>query len=236
MAEKSRVTDAWLERAWSQNPNKINDNGTVTTGPVRLAFVNLIERGKNKDGSLRAWGAVLLFPDHRIIKSMNMPVLMQPVTALLKEKAPLALGNPAVRAKYHDPFKKQDTFIDPKTGELYDGFVEGRFAISSNSSQTQPPVVDPRMAPIVDKSKVYSGCWALVNLNPGWIARDDKKGPTFYMNTVMVIADDENLGGVGAINPRDAFAGVSVEAGDIDADKAFGEGEKAKTEDADIFS
>ena len=236
MAEKSNMTAEWLQRVWEKYPNKLNNNGTITTGPVRTAFCNLLDRGKNKDGTLRAYGAVLLFPDHRVIKAVNLDVLMKPVKAMLLDKAPLALENPTVRAKYHDPFKKQDTFIDSETGELYDGFVAGRYAISANSSQTQPPVVDQKLAPIIDKSKVYSGCWVLANLNPGWINRDDKKGPTFYLNTVMVVAEDENLGGVGKVNPRDAFAGVNIEAGDINADKAFGESEKAVAGEPDIWS
>ena len=77
----------------------------------------------------------------------------------------------------------------------------------------------------MDKSRIYSGCWVSAILTPGWIKRDDNKGPTFYLDSIMVLAEDESLGGLGmaGANLQEAFAGVSIDAGDINADAAFGE-------------
>lgn len=223
--EKSRMSNEWIEKAWAQYPNKINPNGTVTTGPVRAAFCQVLgDKPKNKAGEEKAWGTVLLFPDHRIIKTMNLGVLAGPINDLLREKAPIALTDKRVRAKYHDPFKKQDQYIG-KDGSLYAGFEDGLFCISANSSQSRPLVVNQRNAPIVEKSGIYSGCWVLANLNPGWINREDKKGPTFYLDALMVVAEDEMLGGSGGfVNPNEVFGAVNIEAGDINPDAAFGEG------------
>lgn len=228
------MTREWIQRAWADNPNRIMPSGQVLTGPVRTAFCNVLDRPKNKDGTERAWGTVLLFPDHTI-PGVNLNLLAQPINALLDEKAPGARNNPVLRAKYHDPFKKQEGFVDLKTGELYDGFVPGRFAISVNSSQTKPPVFDQNYAPIVDKSRIYSGCWVIANLNPGWIGRDDKKGPTYYLNALVVVADDENLGGIGVVNPQAAFEGVKIDP-TVNPSALFGAGEKTESPAPDIFS
>lgn len=232
MAEKSLMTREWIERAWKTHPNRIMPDGRVITGPCRAAFFNCLSRPKNKDGTDRAYGVVLLFPDHTI-PGVNLGLLAGPINNLLDDKAPGARNNPSLRAKYHEPFRKQETWIDLKTGEPYDGFVPGRFAISANSSQSQPPVVDTRGAPIVEKSRAYSGCWVIANLNPGWINRTDKKGPTFYLNAVMVVADDESLGGTGQVSPTEAFSGITVDLGDINPDAAFG---ARQTAEVDPFS
>lgn len=223
MSEKTRMTDEWIERVWKDNPCHIAANGEIITGPVRLAFCNVLERPKpGQDGKERAYGTVLLFPE-----GVDLGPLKDAAMALFKEKAPQVLANPKLASKFHNPFKQQGDFLDAKLGEPYDGFVDGRTAISANSSQTKPVVVDIRGAPIVDKARVYSGCWAIVALRAGWIGRDDNKGPTFYLQSLMVVADDENLGGVGSSNPQVSFAGVKIDQtvnpaglfGEADADE-----------------
>ena len=213
MAEKTRMTPEWIRRVWADNPCTVLSNGNVRTGPVRLGFVNILQRPKpGADGKERAYGAVLLFPDLALIGGQAaLAPLQQAVIAQFKENAPVALQNQAMLSKYHNPFKKQDTFVDLSTGEIYDGFAEGRICISANSSQSQPGCFDINQAPITDKSRCYSGAWAIAALRPDWINRDEKKGPTFYLQSVMVVADDENLGGAGPSNPSVDFGGVKID-------------------------
>lgn len=232
MSEKTRMTDEWIARVWKDNPCHIAANGEIITGPVRLAFCNVLERPKpGQDGKERSYGAVLLFPEDADLKP-----LYDAATDLFTEKAPQVLANPKLASKFNNPFKKQGDFLDAKTGEAYDGFVEGRTAISANSSQTKPVVVDLRNTPIVDKARVYSGCWAIVALKAGWIGRDDNKGPTFYLQSIMVVADDENLGGVGSSNPSVSFAGVKIDQTVNPAGLFGGEEDDEETAKAALFS
>lgn len=233
MAEKSNMKREWIERAWKDNPCVKLSNGNVRTGPVRLGFANLLERPKpGSDGKERAYGTVLLFPD-----GVDLSVLKNEAKAILQENAPASLTNKAIFDKLNNPFKDQGGFVD-KEGNIYDGFVPGRIAISANSSKSQPPVVDQKMAPIIDRRHVYSGCWAIVTLAPRWFDVGTNKGPTFYLQSVMVVADDENIGGAGAANPNADFAGVKVDAA-LNPAAAFGaEGATAgATEEApfDVF-
>lgn len=216
MPEKTRMTPDWITRVWAENPCRRQPNGNILLGPVRAAFCNVLERPKpGQDGKEKAYGVVLLIPDLSLIGGQEaLRPLYEARQSLVQEKAPNALQSEAVFRKLHNPFKSQGDFVNTKdpNGALYDGFVDGRLCISANSSQTKPPVVDQNLAPIIDKSGVYSGCWVIPALGPGWIGRDDNKGPTFYLQSLMVVAHDDNLGGVGAANPNADFAGVKVDA------------------------
>lgn len=230
MAEKSRMTREWVERVWADNPCLKLDNGNVRF-VARLGFVNLLERPKpGSDGKERAYGAVLLLPE--MGGAVSMAPLQAEVSALFGEKAPLALQNAEVMKKYNNPFKKQDGYVDKKTGQLFDGFVMGRFCISANSSQSKPSVVDINGAPIVDKSGIYSGCWAIVAVRPAWY-KNESEGATCYLQSVMKIADDENLGGVGQSNPSQDFAGVKIDP-TVNPAAAFGVGGTTAAQQAAI--
>jgi hypothetical protein len=214
--EKTRMTPEWIQRVWNDNPcRKIEKTGGIIF-VARTAFCNVLERPKpGQDGKERAFGSVLLIPDLALIGGeAALKPLQDDYDALLKEHMPAALANADLRGKLHNPLKKQGTFINTKSkdADLYDGFVPGRLCISANSSQSQPGVYDQNMAPIIDKARVYSGCWVIAEVKGGWIKNPQNPGPTFYLQQMMVIADDNSLGGVGASNPSDAFAGVKVDA------------------------
>lgn len=211
MAEKSRAKREWIERVWADNPPEIMPNGNLRF-LARTAFCNLLERPKNKQtGEEQAWGTVLLLPEAG--GPVKFDLFQQAIAGVLKEHMPAALANEALRDKLNKPFKKQGSFIDIKDpdGNLYDGFVDGRFCISANSSQSKPYVVDINGAPIVDKSRIYSGCWVLASVKPDWIKNPQNPGPTFYLQGVMVVSDDESLGGVGGGDPKADFAGVKID-------------------------
>jgi len=220
MAEKTRMTPEWVKRVWADNPCAKLDNGNIRMGPCRAAFVNVLEQRK-KDGVEKGYGVVLLVPDKEIIGATALQVLEDDYMALMREKAPAALNNPDLLAKYHNPFKKQGSWIDKKSGQLYDGFVPGRIAISANSSKSKPPVVDINGAPIIDKARIYSGCWVIPAVKCGWINNTENEGPTFYLQSLMVVADDESLGGTGGGDPSRDFAGVKVDAS-VNPAAAFG--------------
>lgn len=224
MAENTRMTPEWIQRVWQANPCQRLPNGNIIF-PARTAFCNILERPKpTKPDEVKAYGSVLLLPDLALIGGpAAIKVLEDAYAALLKEKMPAALQNPDLREKLHNPFKKQGSYINTKSenGDLYEGFVPGRLCISANSSQSQPAAVDQNMAPIVDKSRLYSGCWVIAAVREGWIKNPQNPGPTFYLQSVMVIADDNSLGGVGVSNPSADFGGVKIDAA-VNPSAAFG--------------
>lgn len=228
--ENTRMTPQWIQKVWGEYPCAKNNQGEIVF-LARTAFCNVLERPKpGPDGKERAYGSVLLIPDLNLIGGAPaLKALDDDYNALLKEFMPAALANPDLRSKLHNPIKKQGGFINTKSpdADLYDGFVPGRLCISANSSQSQPPVVDQNCAPIIDKSRVYSGCWVLAAVKGGWIKNPQNPGPTFYLQSLMVVADDNSLGGVGASNPSQTFAHVKLDASVNPAGMFGGEGAPA---------
>ena len=229
MTEKTRMPADWIARTVAAHQPKKLPNGNILVFG-RLAFCNVLERPKpGADGKERAYGCVVLLPEET-----DLSVLKAEAGALFKEKAPAALTNKAIASKYHNPFKKQEDQVSKESGTPYDGFVEGRVCLSVNSSKSQPPVVNQRMAPVTDKKDVYSGVWAIVSIRPGWFKVQGKEGPTFYLQQVMVVADDESLGGVGRPDASE-FAGISITS-DVDPSAAFGvQGAPEDEDSTDIF-
>jgi hypothetical protein len=231
MAEKSNVSPEWVVDTATKYPPVKLPNGDIRLFG-RFAFVNVLERPKpGADGKERAYGLVLMVPE-----KTDLTLMKNEAKALFQEKAPLALTNKAIAEKYHNPFRKQDEYVDKNTGELYDGFAAGRIAMSFNSSKSQPPVVDKRQAPIVDKQAIYSGCWGFVTVRPGWFKVQGNEGPTFYLQAVMVVEHDESLGGIGRADPKAAFGDISITS-DVNPAENFGAaGPPAEDQPEDIFA
>ena len=204
----------WITRVWNDNPCQLLPNGNIVF-LARTAFCNVLERPKpGADGKEKAFGSVLMIPDLALIGGQDaLKPLADARMALVKEHMPAAIAHKDLMAKLHNPFKAQGGYINTKSkdGDLYDGFVPGRLCISANSSISKPPVVDQNMAPIIDKAHVYSGCWVIAAVAPGWIKNPQTPGPTFYLHSLMVVADDTRLGGVGQSNPSQDFAGVKID-------------------------
>ena len=84
---------------------------------------------------------------------------------------------------------------------LRDGDVErddeaykGHWFINANST-TAPQIVDRQVKPILDRSEVYSGCYARVSLNFFAFNSNGNKGIACGLNNLQKIRDGEPLGG-----------------------------------------
>lgn len=221
----SNMTDEWVKRQWERNPCVRLPNGDVRLGPCRLSFANIFKKGKAQkgdDGEMKEgkYGATLLVP---------LGVNIQAAFEAARDKALEKWANAGTPQgpKLRSPFLLQDEYVD-----RYAGYEPGAYMIRT-STDNVVPVVGPRLQPItVTENKVYSGCWAIPSINAFFYDKTVNKGVSFGLRTLMIVADDTNIGGTGSANPNEAFAGVSIDPGDIDADAAFGM--DAKT--ASLFS
>lgn len=207
----TRMSDDWIERAVKNNPITLLDNGNLRTCPVRLSFPNIFHMSKPKKADIApSYGANLLFPTCADLKA-----LQDAVVAVLKEKCPDALStDPRKKEKVKLPFLDQDDMLK------YDGYTEGGRYIIATSKTNKPMVVDSKLQIITDESRVYPGVWALCTVRPFWYDVGVNKGVSFGLQSVMVVADDDSLGG-GAEDISKAFSGVNIDAGDVDADALF---------------
>lgn len=230
----SNMTDEWVKAQWAKNPCVKLPNGDIRTGPVRLSFPNILKPSKpTEDKPDGSYGAVLLFP-----LGADLSVLIEERNRVARETWP-DVGKPG-GPKLFNPIRDQDMDGENQPGESerYAGYIKGAMRIGANSNRAVP-CVNARLAPIVEDDKVYPGVWAIVTLRAypfGNKPGAKKRGPTFGLQAVMIVADDTNIGGTGSANPQEAFAGVAVEPGDINPDAAFGAGEKQEATVVDPFS
>ncbi|WP_287461211.1 ssDNA-binding protein [Sphingomonas sp.] len=214
----TRMTDDWIKRAVAGNPCVRLESGNYRTCPVRLSFPHILHMSEPKKADIKpAYGANLLFA-----AGADLSVLQQAVLDVLKEKCPKALSdNPREKVKVKLPFLDQGDML------RYDGYLEGSKYIIATSKKYKPACIDLKQNAITDETRIYAGVWAICTVNPFWYDVDVNKGVSFGLQSVMIIADDEQIGGGGGENLADAFSGINieagdVEAGDVDADALFG--------------
>jgi Protein of unknown function (DUF2815) len=219
----TNMTDEWIKAALAKNPCVKLSNGNIRTCPVRLSFPWLFKQSKpippNTEGK---FGATLLFP------------LGADLSVLKQEAGQCAIDKwGAKMPKLRSPFLEQDEYVD-----RYPGYVEGGVMIRATANQ-KIPTVDQNLSPIVEEEKVYPGVWAIVTVRAFAYDQAVNKGVSFGLQSVMIIADDQNIGGTGSANPQKDFEGVKVDA-NLNPSALFGaEGPTAgggETTAADLFN
>ena len=207
MMKDSTIDPRWLAEQMRVNPPSRLENGNLFSGPVRLAFPNLFKpreaKGQQQTGDGK-YGAALLFP-----LGTNMALFNQAWIAAAKEKFPKNWDNNGNPIGLHLPFHDQkEKAFGPKP---LAGYTPG--AITFNiSSQFKPQIVDINMNPIVEEGRVYPGVWAFISMNAyAYGPPQPKSGVSFGLQSVMIIADDQKLGGGGS-DPRQDFKNITMTA------------------------
>lgn len=204
----SKIGDAWIMQAMQNCPiSYVKDaNGQPTanilTGPVRLAFVDLLKPGKAMDaGKEGKFGTQILFPPRA-----DMTLFMQEHHKVASAMFPEYFDQATQQFHgLHSPFRDQAEKL------RFGGYTPGCVFMTC-TSKFKPPVVDARMNPIVDESKIYAGVWAILSVNAYGYGKNPpqpKKGVAFGIQSVMIIADDEKFGG-GAPDAKSQFGGVNI--------------------------
>ncbi len=78
--------------------------------------------------------------------------------------------------------------------EREDEAYKGHYFINANSN-TAPQIVDRMVKPILDRSEVYSGCYARVSLNFYAFNSNGNKGVACGLGNIQKVRDGEPLGG-----------------------------------------
>jgi hypothetical protein len=162
---------------------KIKNGTTVVTNPVRLSYANVWEP-KSINGSEPKYSVSLLIPktDKETINAIQTAIdnAIQGGIGTYGGKIP-----PKGALKL--PLRDGDTERDD---EVY----KGCYFINANS-KTQPQIVDAAVAPVLDRSEVYSGCWARVSINLYPFSASGNKGVACGLGNIQKVRDDNRLGG-----------------------------------------
>lgn len=147
--------------------------GNIRTCPVRLSFPSLFEK-TSFEGSEPKYSTVLLFP-----KGADLSILKTEAGTLVKANSK--------GGAVHNPFRNQGE-------KQLAGYEDGAIFMTVSTTQ-RPGVLGIDGKPVLDQEDVYPGVWALVTIRPFWFDAKVKKGVSFGLQNVRLIANDEPFSG-----------------------------------------
>ena len=178
----------------------------VTTGEVRLSYVNLFQ-ARTINGSEPKFSVTLLIPK-------SDAATKAAIDKALEEAAQDGTNNkwngvrpPIVQNPLHD-----GDGVRQSDGMPFGEECKGHWVMTANCSENRPPqVVGLDRQPIMNQSEVYSGMYGYVNLNFFAYNSNGRKGIGCGLNAVMKSRDGEVLGG-GTVDVYEAFKNVATPA------------------------
>ena len=213
----SRVSDDWLTRVCAENPihaitdDKGQPNGNYFTGPVRLAWTqHLFTPRPPKANGKPTYDCSILFPP-----GIDLTILQRAAMTMIETN--FSKFKDAQTGKY---VGLEPIFHDQGAKANFEGYTPGAVYLNI-STQFKPNIVEPSRTgskgvfnPVTDEARVYPGVWAICAVNPysyGISPPQPKKGVKFGIQGICIIQDDQSFGGAG-VDPRTAFAGMSITA------------------------
>ncbi len=162
--------------------NKTNST-KVVTGVVRLSYANVWEPVSINDSKPK-YSVSLIIPksDTRTIDAINAAV-----ENAIKDGAAKFGGKIPPRGALKLPLRDGDL-------EREDEAYRDSYFVNANST-TAPQIVDRAVQPILDRSEVYSGCYARVSINFYAFNTNGNKGVACGLGNIQKVRDGEPLGG-----------------------------------------
>ena len=158
-------------------------------------------KGAPNPNARETFNTAILFPPGVDYSPLSEAVNACAISEFKENMTPQGFVWYGLKSPFHDQAEKTLKYKGYQAGAVYFG----------SSSEYKPRTVDPGMNDIIDETRVYPGVWAIVAVNP-YPFNNVSKGVSLGLQSVMIIADDDNIGGGGAVDPRAAFAGVKIDA------------------------
>ncbi len=170
----------------------------VTTGEVRLSFVNLFTPRANQPGQEPKYSTTILIPktDYATMQRINAAI------EAAAQKGASSIWNGARPPQLATPIHDGDG-LRPN-GEAFGPECKGHWVLTASSKQQQA-VVAADLSPMIDQTQVYSGVYGRVNINFFPYLNSGKKGVGAGLGPVQILRDGEPLGG--RISAEQAFGG-----------------------------
>jgi hypothetical protein len=170
----------------------------ITKNAVRLSYCFLTAPRAGENGAEGKYGAMLIIPK-------SDTVTVKQINAAIDEARTVGASKGIRNAKTLPSPLRDGDGQKPRGGE-YGPECKGCWVLNT-SSKRRPNVVDRRVQPILDPNEIYSGMWAIVDINFACFSVPQNSGISCYLNNVQKIRDDEPLGGAPA-RPEDVFTAV----------------------------
>ena len=169
----------------------------VVTGEVRLSYANLFE-AKSIQGSKLKYSVSLIIPKS---DKATLAKIEAAIDAAIEAGTAKFGGKRPNKAALKLPLRDGDTERDDEA------YANSMF-VNANST-TPPQVVDESLAPILDRSQVYSGCYGRASITFYAFNTNGNKGIACGLGNVQKLRDGEPLGG-GHVSAEEDFAAFST--------------------------
>lgn len=176
---------------------KVKSLTEVVTGKIRMSYVHIFEPHAISEGQDKKYSLCVLIPKSdtatlRKIKAAVDAAREEGKTSKWNGKIPTGLKLPLRDGDDDRPEQPEYT---------------GHFFLNA-SSKNKPAIVNEFVAPVLDQTEVYSGCYGRVALNFFAFNSAGNKGVGCGLNAVQKLADGEPLSG-GSRSAEEYFDAVS---------------------------
>ncbi|RGK73450.1 DUF2815 family protein [Streptococcus anginosus] len=161
----------------------ISRTKVITGKDTRLSYFNGWEP-KSINGGSEKYSVSLLIPKD---DKDTITAIEKAIDAAIEEGIGKFGGKKPNKAAIKLPLRDGDIERD-------DEAYKGHYFINANS-MTAPQIVDKAVKPILDRSEVYSGCYARVSISFYAFNSNGNKGIACGLGNIQKIRDGEPLGG-----------------------------------------
>lgn len=172
----------------------------MITPEMTISFPAIFEAKLNMEGTKKQYSCCVLIDksDKEGVKALKEAV----EKAIAKGMAKMWGGKKPYFK--NEPLRDGDEEIEKgiKTLPEHKDY-QGKLFFSAYGNET-PGVVDAQARPLMDQSKLYSGCIVRLDVNPYPFSNSGSNGVGWYLNNVMVVRDGKRLDG--KQEATDAFA------------------------------
>jgi hypothetical protein len=165
------------------NTSRNSKTKVITGMDTRLSYFHGWEPASINGGAEKYSVSVLIPKDD--VKTIN--AINAAIDAAIEEGIAKFGGKKPNKAAIKLPMRDGDTERD-------DEAYKGHYFINANS-KTAPQIVDRAVKPILDRSEVYSGCYARVSLNFYAFNANGNRGIACGLGNIQKVRDGEPLGG-----------------------------------------
>lgn len=167
------------------------DITNVTTGEARLSYVHLFKPYAHQPGAEEKFSCTILVPKSDTATKARIDAAIEAA----KQKGISGKWNgvcpPIVPTPVHD-----GDGVRPSDGMPFGAECKGHWVFTANTSVDYPPeVVDQNRNPMINQSEMYSGVYAMVNVEFFPYMFGGKKGIGCSLGPVKKVRDGEPLGG-----------------------------------------
>ncbi len=169
------------------------NNTEVTTGKVRLSYVNVFKPKAMQPGQEEKYSCTILIPKTDVATKQRIDAAIESAKKKGADDKWAGVIPPILPIPLHDGDGAR-----PSDGLSYGDECKGHWVMTASAKADYPPdVVDQNLNPIINQSEIYSGCYARVNIQfypYGGGKTGFKKGIGVGLGPIQKLEDGEPLG------------------------------------------